>query len=248
MIAFGRIIPLEKLAKEDYSDIYADPSSPQARLKHDHPEGALCDPGFTHLSNEYLMGYNSLVQVSNYRNIIDCFKDTAVVILLYMYLKDMVPVYYIGIPILANTVLMLPDLIVLKKHNHAEAIDIAVGIILSLLGYFVIREFKNSGEWLVTLCVVYLSFEIVMFLFIRLFQRRYNKNTGISLAKIGFSCQVLMIALHNKGKLPNTSTYVIFSVFLAYAGIFSGISVLHVYFTLWKIPQIKRILSLRSFF
>lgn len=133
MIVFGKVVPLDKAAKLSFEGIPEDAIDTKIHSVDQTVEKVgCCDCGFTHGNEEYLLGYNPLFQVSNFRAIIDCLKDVAVFTLLLLYIRGRVELFWIGAPHVVNSVLMIIDIFSLKRHGHAEFIDV-LGTILSAL-------------------------------------------------------------------------------------------------------------------
>jgi hypothetical protein len=131
MIVFGKVVPLEKAAKFSFEGIPEESIDTKIHSVDQSVDKVGCfDCGFRHGNEEYILGYNPLIQVSNFRAIIDCMKDVAVLTLLILYLHERLDLYWIGLPHVVNNTLMIVDIFSLKRQGHAEFIDV-LGTILS---------------------------------------------------------------------------------------------------------------------
>ena len=132
MIINGSVVSLKRVAELNF-----DHSSPKKPLAHKlssskslelsmlYDEAPKCfDPGFGYQSGEYLLGYNPLCQFSNFRNLVDNLKDLSFFVLLLLYTLARSELYFVGLPLVCNDLLMFFDLLVLKRHGHAETIDL----------------------------------------------------------------------------------------------------------------------------
>jgi hypothetical protein len=130
MIVFGRVVPLEKAAKMNFEGIPEEAIDQKIRADETHNDQVKCfDPGFGYMKDEYILGYNPLIQVSNFRAIVDSMKDLAVFICLIIFLNGNLHLYFIGVPLITNNLLMITDIMSLKKHGHAEFIDVLSALI-----------------------------------------------------------------------------------------------------------------------
>lgn len=132
MIVFGKVVPLEKAVNQCFDGI----SEASIELKihsaePDNDKAGCCDCGFDHNRAEYMLGYNPLIQVSNYRVIIDGLKDVAFFSLLALFLNRQIDLHWIVTPLLANDWLMLLDIFALKKKGHAETFDVVTCLLVS---------------------------------------------------------------------------------------------------------------------
>ena len=125
MIVFGKVVPLEKAADLCFEGIPEDTIDQKIHsVDHSVANLGCFDCGFNHGTEEYLLGYNPLIQVSNFRSIVDGMKDIAIFTILIMYFYGKVKLFWIGLPHVANSTLMIIDILVLKRHGNAELIDV----------------------------------------------------------------------------------------------------------------------------
>jgi hypothetical protein len=132
MIINGKVVSLKRVAEFKFDDSYPKKtlsqrlgSSKSMEMSMLFEEAPKCfDPGFGYQSGEYLLGYNPLCQFSNFRNLIDNLKDVCFFVILLLYTLEQTELYYIGLPLVCNDLLMFFDLLVLKRHGNAETIDL----------------------------------------------------------------------------------------------------------------------------
>ena len=263
MIVFGKVVPLEKAAKLCFEGIPEEFIDKKIHSVDQTVEKvSCCDCGFRHGNEEYLLGYNPLIQVSNFRAIIDSMKDVAIFTLFILYLQGRVKeLYWIGLPHIVNDILMIIDILSLKRYGHAEFIDV-LGTFLSAIlevGYNyklnVFNGFRTKSEYVITGLWAYLILQVFLFLITRLYQKRYNKNIGVCLIKIAFIAQ-LIIFVHferhraiDKNSHPLSLIYHLF-ILLGLSGFGSLLTIGQILMILKKIFTCDRIgtrISLSSF-
>ena len=140
MIVNGRVVSLKRVAKYEFDSNNDDidiskilKPSLSSEMNMIREATQCCETGFGYMNDEYVMGYNPLCQVSNYRNIVDCMKDTSLYIMLVLYSMGELDLYNLSIPHICNEVLMMVDLFALKKHGHAYTMDIVLNTISNIL-------------------------------------------------------------------------------------------------------------------
>lgn len=126
MIIDGKIVPLSKLI---------DPSGPdtlQPRLDElaTHKlinHGKCFDPDIQ-TGTDFILGYNSLNEISNFRNIIDCITDAwiAITLLSYPFFKknDSNSILTFALPFLFYRTVLLLEAFSLKRGGHIEFVDL----------------------------------------------------------------------------------------------------------------------------
>ena len=210
------------------------------------------DCGFRHLNEEYMLGYNPLIQVSNYRAIVDGMKDVAVFSLLILFLHGRVDLFWVGAPHVANNVLMIIDIFSLKRHGHAEFIDVLCTVLSAVLEVKIYQQFsifngyRTGSYYVITQLWVYFLLQVLLFLITRLYQKRYNKNIGVCLIKIAFIAQLIVYDLFRRhqtlvGK-TNTSVSLLHNLFilLGLSGLGSLLSIAELAMILMKLLTCDR--------
>jgi hypothetical protein len=136
MIINGSVVSLKRVAELNFDSSPKKPlarklgSSKSLELSMLYDEAPKCfDPGFGYQSGEYLLGYNPLCQFSNFRNLVDNLKDLSFFVLLLLYTLARSELYFVGLPLVCNDLLMFVDLLVLKRHGNAETIDLLSNVV-----------------------------------------------------------------------------------------------------------------------
>lgn len=203
MIVLGRVVPLKNAAEYDFSGIAESKLHSKTAMMMIGPlnpsdsEGC-CDFGFTHNADQYILGYNSVTLISNFRNLLDALKDLAFYLILSWTIRQDEPrLLQLMYPVYGAECLMFFDMLTLRRNELAETFDVVISFINTALGVGILHSYYYGsnvmGEWI----VFKLCFTIVAFLYVRLFQRRFNKNIGANLLKIGIEVQLLLMWKNN---------------------------------------------------
>lgn len=176
MIVAGKVIPLERVAALNFEGISESKLGTSLMGKGAVHEGEdFCDMGFRHNREMYICGYNSFIQVSNFRNIIDCLSDIVNASLLYFIFDGSISIATLGYSFIIYSFFSLIEIMSLKRNGFALLIDIFIGIANAGLEVAILYGFLNQEDYLKYLILGYLVLTFLTFIYVRLFQRRYNK-------------------------------------------------------------------------
>lgn len=239
MIVLGRVVPLKNAAEYDFSGIAESKLHSKTAIMMIGPmnpsdgEGC-CDFGFSHNSDQYILGYNSVTLISNFRNLLDAFKDLVFYVMLSIILRDPQPKPLMLLyPIYIGECLMFFDILTLRKNDLAENLDVFFALVSAAWGVAILSYLAspNMYSWI----IAKVCFTGLAFLYVRLIQRRFNKNIGVNLLKIGMEVQLLL--LWKEATSPASWVFKIgeFVPLLIIGGILSIISAFHVIVILKKL-------------
>lgn len=239
MIVLGRVVPLKSAAEYDFSGIAESRLNSRTAMLMIGPSNptdgeGCCDFGFSHNADQYILGYNSVTLISNFRNLLDAFKDLALYIMLSLILRENQPQPLLLLyPIYIGECLMFFDILTLRRNELAENLDVLIALMSAAWGVVILTYLRSANmyPWI----IAKLSFTVVSFLYVRLIQRRFNKNVGVNLLKIGMEVQLLL--LWKEASTPASWVFKIsdFIPLLILGGILSIISAFHVIVILKKI-------------
>ena len=128
MIIDGKIVALSKLIDPNGPDTLQPKLDELANHKLVH-RGKCFDPEIQ-TGTDFILGYNSLIETSNFRNIIDCITDIWIAISFLSYpfaaKADSKSILTLALPFLFYRTVLLFEAFSLKRSGHIEFLDLVI--------------------------------------------------------------------------------------------------------------------------